>query len=136
MKEQKVATEVAELEFERFIEAMDLDVDPKHLDDEDKKSFARLKGIVLHALETGHMDVNQDGEPVLYPKTIEDKTPIVFYEPEGASFMEMDKKRKDHDVAKQMALLGAITKKNPQHFAKMKQRDLKVLNAVLMLFLG
>lgn len=136
MKEQKVATDVAEYEFERFIEAMDLDVDPKHLDDEDKKSFTRLKGIVIHALENGQLEVNENGEPVLHPQTTEDKAPIIFYEPEGAAFMEMDKKRKDHDVAKQMALLAAITKQNANRFAKMKQRDLKVLNAVLMLFLG
>jgi hypothetical protein len=136
MTEKKVATEVAEMEFTRFAAAMDLDLDPKGMDDEDKKSFERLKGIVIRAIENGHVEINSDDEPVVHPRTIEDTTPITFFEPEGAAFMEMDKKRKDHDVAKQMALLAAITKQNAGKFSKMKQRDLKVLNAILMLFLG
>lgn len=136
MKEQKVATEVAEQEFERFVYAMDLDVDPKYMDDEDKKSFQRLKGIVLRAIEFGHVEINSEGEPVVNPRTTEDTSPVTFFEPAGAAFLEMDKKRKDHDIAKQFALLAAITQQNQARFTGMKQRDLKIINALLMLFLG
>jgi hypothetical protein len=136
MKEQKVATEMAEQEFERFAEAMDLDLDPKGMDDEDKKSFEQFRRRVVAALESGHVEVNENGEPVVHPRTTEDKTPIVFREPTGATIMAMDQKRKDHDVAKQMAMLAAMTGRNPGFFATMGNRDLKLCNAILLLFLG
>lgn len=43
MSEQKVATEVAEAEFVRFAEAMDLDIDTAKMDGEDRKGFEQKK---------------------------------------------------------------------------------------------
>ena len=68
MSEKKVATEVAEQEFVRFIEAMDLDVDPKDWSDDDKKSYEDTKRKIIRAMERGDLVINDDGVPQFTPK--------------------------------------------------------------------
>lgn len=137
MVASKVATEVAEAEFDRFVEAMDLDIDPKGWDADDKKSFEEAKRKIVRAIERGKLAVDGDGQPVLTTasKSGEAKQ-ITFYEPIGADLMAMDQKKKNHDVAKMYATLGAITKTDAQTFASMANRDLKVCQAILGLFLA
>lgn len=130
-----VALDVAESEFLRFTEAMDLDLDPKHWDAEDKKSFDDSKGKFLRAIQRGHLAVDEHGQPVFTPQ-LEPKTPITFYEPDGACIMAVDLAKKNHDAAKTFKVLAAMTKQPEGTFAKMKNRDLKICQAVLGLFLG
>lgn len=136
MSEKKVATEVAEQEFERFIAAMDLDVDPKGMDDDDKKGFAKAKGRVLAAIEDGRLVINDSGEPVFTPTGSEDVEPITFYEPKGDALIAMDQKKDGHNVAKTIASLATMTKQQPVRFSKMAHRDIKVCIELYILFFG
>lgn len=130
----KVAFEVAEQEFERFAEAMDLDFDTSNMSEEDEKSFNDQKAKVVKAVCEGHLVFNENGEPVYTPKSGADA--ITFYEPTGASLMAMDQRKKGQDVGKMYAMMGEMCKVHPKTFSKMRQRDLKVCLALATLFLG
>lgn len=132
----KVAKEVAEQEFERFIDAMDLDVDTAGMDEDDKKGFEQQKSRIIGAIQSGALVVNDDGEPVFTPQRTKDAEPITFHEPTGASLMAMDRKKKTEDIGKLYSAMGDMTGKHPSTFAKMKMPDLKVCMAVTTLFLG
>jgi hypothetical protein len=130
-----IAKEVADSEFERFAESMDLNLEQSGWDAEDKKSFETVKATFVRAVMRGNLIVNDKGEPVFTPQ-LEPRTPIVFHEPDGAAIMAMDLAKKGHDAAKTMNVLAAMTKEPPTRFSKMPNRDLKVCQAVMQLFLG
>ena len=131
---ETVAREVAEEEFERMVEAMDLDVDPQGMDEEERVDFGRLKSRIVGAMVRGRLTVDQDGFPVYTP--LSGGEPVKFYEPTGATLMAQDKKKKGQDVAKMYAVMADMTQTSVQTFSKMPQRDLKVCMAVANLFLA
>ena len=51
----KIVQEVAEAEFERFAELMDLDVNPSGMDAEDKKGFDQQKERIVSAIRSGSL---------------------------------------------------------------------------------
>lgn len=132
----KIAKEVAEQEFQRFVDAMDLDVDPAGMDEDDKKGFQQQKDRIIAAIQSGALVVNDNGEPVFTPQRTKDVDAITFHEPTGASLMAMDRKKKTEDIGKLYAAMGDITKTHASTFSKMKMADLKVCMAVTTLFLG
>ena len=135
MADQKVATDVAESEFERFTEAMDLDVDTSRMDKDEAESFRQLKRKVTRAIENGHLVVDDKGRPVYTPQ-IGDKSPITFYEPTGVSLLAVDKKKAGENVAKTYATMADMTQTDAKTFASMNARDLKVCQAIYLLFLA
>ena len=56
----------AELEFERFVECMDLDVNEKTMTDEDRVDFQSLKDLFVKNVKSGKITVNDDGEPTVH----------------------------------------------------------------------
>jgi hypothetical protein len=137
MAENKINAEMAELEFERFGDAMDLDFDTSFMDEEDRKGFEQAKRRIVKAIMSGAMTVNEDGCPVFVPQRAEgDVNPITFYEPTGATYMAMDRKKKTEDMGKTMALMADYTKQSTGLFSKMKNADFKICLAVTTLFLG
>ena len=135
MTEKKVAAEVAESEFARFIEAMELDVDPKGWTDDDKQSFDEAKRKIVGAMELGLLVVDEEGRPVYTPR-VGNTSAITFYEPTGADLMAMDQAKKGASVSATWKVLAAMTKTDATRFSKMANRDLKVCQAVLALFLA
>lgn len=135
MADEKIATEVAVAEFERFLESMDLDIDTSKMDADDLKSYDESKRKLVRAIERGHLVVDDKGQPVYTPQ-LGGGTQITFYEPTGASFMATDGKKKGYDMAKMNAMLGDITRLPPVTFAKMAGRDYKICQTILVLFLG
>lgn len=132
----KIVKEVAEQEFTRFVEAMDLDVNPVDMDAEDKKGFEQQKDRIISAIQSGALVINDDGEPVFTPQRTKGADAITFHEPTGASLMAMDRKKKTEDIGKLYASMGEITKTHASTFSKMKMPDLKVCMAITTLFLG
>jgi len=134
--QQKVATEVAEAEFDRFLEAMDLAAkcDAKGLDPDDLKSFAETQRVVIEAIEQGHLVIDEDGCPVYTPKA--GGSPLRFHEPTMEDLIVMDQVKKGRDVEKQAKLLAQLTSVDGPVIRKLKQRDIRVLNALLVLFLA
>jgi hypothetical protein len=137
MREEKVAREVAEAEFSRFLEAMDLDEDVSKLDTDDQAGFEKHKRKVVEAIMRGNLTINEKGEPVLTPSQPVrglDKD-IVFREPRGSSLKSTLGKKAD-DNARAMELMGALTNLPPVTFANMAMRDYKVCGSLVVLFLA
>ncbi len=132
----KIAKEVAEQEFDRFVESMALDVNPSDLDAEDKKSLDQTRDRVVSAIQNGSLVVNDEGEPTFTPIRTKNMDPITFYEPTGSCIQAMDRKKKTEDIGKLFAAMGDITKSHANVFSKMKMSDLKVCMAIATLFLG
>ena len=136
MADPKVAEEVAEEEFKRFAESMYLDIDPKGMDDEDKKGLEAAKRTFVRAVMDGSLVVNEKGVPIFTPRMNEGAKPLTFNEPTGAVFIAMDGKKSGHDVARLYASLAELTGVNPSTFAKMAERDLRVCRSIFTLFFG
>lgn len=132
----KIAKEVAEQEFNRFVDAMDLDVDPADMDEDDKKGFNQQKDRIIAGIQSGALVIKDTGEPVFTPQRTNDAEAITFYEPTGASLMAMDRKKKTEDIGKLYAAMGDITKTHASTFSRMKMADLKICMAITTLFLG
>jgi hypothetical protein len=128
----------AELEFERFVECMDLDVNEKTMTDEDRVDFQSLKDLFVKNVKSGKITVNDDGEPTVHFQKTENLSVerVTFFEPDGAAFLALDKGKKNADNAKQFMMMGEITKQDPSLFSKMKNRDLKVCKVIMTLFLA
>ena len=134
-KDVKIAVEVADDEFSRFVESMDLDVNTDGLDDDEKKDLSIQKGRVVTAIMSGSVVINDEGEPVFTPQR-EDGDAITFYEPTGAALMAMDRKKQSEEISKMFAAMAAITKTHSKVFSRMKMSDLKICLAITTLFLG
>ncbi|MEC7520170.1 MAG: hypothetical protein VYE22_09915 [Myxococcota bacterium] len=126
---ERVADEVAEHEFTRFVEAMDLDLDPEHMSEEDRAGFEQQKRYFLGAVQEGRLTVDERGQPVFQPSS---GGALKFREPNGAALMEMDKGKRNENQRKLHLLMAAITKSPPARFAKMPKRDLKVCTAIVI----
>ena len=79
----KIAKEVAEQDFNRFVEAMALEVDPTNMDEDDHKGFTQQKDRIIRAIMSGSLVVNDNGEPVFTPQRTNDADAITFHEPTG-----------------------------------------------------
>jgi len=132
MKESKVALEVAEAEFERWADEMDLMLDPADMDAEDLTAFKRQKTRILRAVQRGALVINEGGEAEYTPQNKRSKhqDAIVFHERTGAALMAMDGKKKGHDVAKTYAVLADMCKVHPSVFAGLAGSDGKVCEAL------
>lgn len=132
---QVVSESVAEDEFSRFAESMDLDIDEKRMNAEEAQAFKGLKRTVTRSIELGRLVVDDNGQPVYTPQ-LGDRKPITFYEPDGSALLSADKKKAGENVAKTYAAMAAMTRTSPERFANMKGRDLKVCQALYLLFLA
>lgn len=130
-----VAKEVAEAEFNRFLESMDLEADPSIMDADDTKAFEDAKRKLVQAIERGTLAVDEKGQPIYTPQ-VGELGPITFYEPTGASFIAMDGKKKEQQMAKMFAVMADMTHKPAATFSKMAMRDFKICQTLVTLFLG
>ena len=137
MNDNKIAREVAESEFDRFTEAMDLDLDTSLMDVEDLTAFNKQKSRLIRAIEKGHLIFNDNGEAVYTPdnKRSKYKDAITFRERTGASLMAMDGKKKNHDVAKTYAVLADMCGVHQSVFANLVGTDVKVCEALFALLM-
>tara|TARA_R110002153_G_C13332612_1_gene498609 strand:- start:28533 stop:28946 length:414 start_codon:yes stop_codon:yes gene_type:complete len=133
----KIALEVADAEFERFVDCMDLDVDTSMMDAEDVSAFNKQKGRIIRAVQSGSLVFNDDGEAVYTPqhKRSKHQDAITFHERTGASLMAMDGKKKGHDVAKTYAVMGDMCKVHPNVFASLVGADVKICEALFSLLM-
>ena len=131
MSELKVATEVAEAEFDRWVDANALGrkLARANADPVDRKGVADNRSIIIGAIEDGDLVLNEENEFVFTP-AIGERTPLKFAEPDGG--MITAGLAKTGDSAR---LLAALTKTVPPRFTKMKARDLAVCDAIASLFL-
>ena len=133
----KVAQEQAELEFDQWVEAMDLDLDVEDMDSEDLTAFNKQKRKIINAITGGSLTFTDGGEAVYTPSNPKSKCQdaITFYERTGASLMAMDGKKKGHDISKTFAIMGDMCKVHPSTFAGLVGIDGKVCEALFSLLM-
>jgi len=138
MKESaKTTREVAEVEFNRFTEKMDLDVNTEGMSADDKRDFTLQKDRLVRCIEAGSLTIDEDGQPTYAPQRAgSDVNAITFYEPTGASYIAMDRKKVGEDMGKLFATMADITKTSSGLFSKMQNADLKVCMSITTLFLA
>ncbi len=133
----KVDREVAEAEFARFGEAMALDFDTERMDEDDRKSFEQAKTRVVDAIISGAVVINEQGEPLFTPQRTDwEGEPIRFYEPDGATYMAMDRQKRNQDMHKFYAIMAAMTKQSASALSRLKGADAKLCQTMVALFLG
>ncbi len=139
-KNAVVAKEVAEAEFERFLDAMDLVPERHDLRGDDLDEFQDAKARILLAIRRGHLVIDEEGQPVYTPQ-VGEREPITFYEPTGATYTAKPAmagrggKRKTPDEMDRMhAMLADMTRQPIVRFKKMKGRDVKVCHAIWSIF--
>ena len=132
-----VDKETAKVEFDRFVELMDLDLDTSDMDADDLTGFNKQKRRIITAIERGSLVINEDGEAVFTPANVKSKynEPLTFHERTGASLMAMDGKKKGHDVAKTYAVLADMCRVNQKVFAGLVGNDVKVCEALFSLLM-
>ena len=137
MEEPKVAQDVAEAEFDKFADAMDLDVSPDGMNEESLESFQGLKRQVIRAIMKGSLIFNDDGEAIYTPRHRNSKfqEPITFHERSGAHLTEMDKAKKRGAVAQTYAVMGAMTGQSASVFAGLVGPDIKTCEALYALLM-
>lgn len=132
-REYKMDEETAENEFMRWGEAMDLDLEKSHMDEEDLASFEDAKRRFVEGLRRGCLILNDNVEPVF---TTKKGLVLTFHEPGGDAFLATDSRKKGHDIGKTHAAAAAITEQPMSIFAGIKGWDLKLVYAIVGLLVG
>ena len=127
--------EIAESEFQRFCDEMDLDVDTEVMDAEDKTAFEKIKRRIIKAMQSGALVINENGEAVYTPQRSDYTDPITFHERTGNSALAMDGKKKNEDARKTYAVMGDICKVHPGIFSKLRGTDIKICEGIFTLLM-
>lgn len=131
----KIDKEVAELEFDRWSDCMELDLDTSAMDAEALDSFLKLKRRLIKNICTGSLVIDGNGKAVYMPKNLKLETALTFNQKNGAALQAMDGKKNNQDIAKTYAVMAALTKTHPSTFAKMEGNDLSVCMGLFLLLM-
>jgi hypothetical protein len=134
---EKISRDVAEVEFERFTRAWDIDVNTDNMSGEDKESFDQQKGRIVTQIIAGHATVDETGDihyTLKYPRG--DTATLHFRVPRGTAYTSMDSFKDRQNIGKINAFMGAMTKQAPKFFSNMDGRDVKFCYGVAILFLA
>lgn len=129
--EKKVATEVAQQEFERWAAAFEIDISTDDLDAEETKAFEAFKSKFLKRVESGALTVDEDGVIEFTPRGDKEE-PLKFDEPTGSLLSARQKN--DTDVQAARRALGAWAGVPPKRFTDMKLRDFNFCSELLAFF--
>ena len=88
--ENAIDRETAENEFDRWVEAMSLDLDQVDFDENDRRDIQIDKERIIRSIQKGKIEINDDGLIVYTP---EGGRPLTFHRPKGADLTVMDKKK-------------------------------------------
>ena len=136
-KKDKVVREVAETDFNRFIEAWDIDDNTDAMSGEDKESFDQQKNRILTQIEKGSATVDEEGNisyELRYPR--DGTMTLNFKVPSGAAYISMDSYKDRQNIHKMFGFMASMTKTHSKVFSKMDARDAKFCMGVALLFLG
>lgn len=135
--ENKVAKDMAEAEFERFAEAMDLEIDPVSLGVDDLEDFNKRKSQVIRQIERGNMVINDNGEAVYTPHrpASKIKDPLTFHERSGETLPAADGLGKNTEGAKLRRMIAQMCKVHPNVITGLSGTDIKVAETMFILLM-
>ena len=124
-----VDPKTALVEFERFANAWDIDIDPD-------ADFGKLQRTITRVIESGAFVVDEEGNPVYmlrYPKG--ELAQVVFTVPGGDAILALDRFSDTEAGHKMQVYMANLTGQPEAIFGTMDGRDLNVVRAVATLFL-
>lgn len=127
--------ETARAEFERFAEAMSLDLDTTNRDENEVRDTEQDIERVTKAIIKGCVTIDEEGR-ASFVRRGSDAPPIVFYRPLGGSMTAMDRVKSHHEFNKAFASMAQITKTSISTFQKMHMSDVKICISIWTLFLA
>lgn len=127
----KVATEVAQQEFERWAETFEIDISTDAFDPEELKAFDGFKAKFIKRIETGALTIDDDGVIEFSPRG-DGGDPLKFDEPTGALLSARQKN--DTEIQAARRVLASWTGVAPKRFAEMKLRDFNFCSELLAFF--
>jgi len=134
---EKVNTETALQEFDRFLEAWDIDADVADMEEEDLKSFEDCKRKIVRAIKLGRASLNDDGSlSYVLIEAVGATSEIKMKIPSGSSYMSMDKHKDRKSIHKLYSFMAEASGTAPAIFSKMDGRDIKFFMGVSLLFLA
>ena len=125
-EENKISDDVIVAEFDRFVDEMDLDLDPVYMDEDELRTFEKHKRRLFEAMRRGALVINENGEAVYTPQKDTNAKPITFHERTGASLMATNGVQKGHDATKMYRMLGDMCQEHPSRFSKLRGIDIKI----------
>lgn len=139
MSEQSKVTmteEVAMEEVRRWAEINDISLEVQDKDGNKVMDSAVPK--LAKCVMSGRLVVNDEGD---FEYTVSDRSPTGFAgeklklaAPNGAAYMGMDKFKAGQDVHKTLAVAAAVTGKDVAWFAKLDNRDYKIITIIISFF--
>jgi len=138
MDELKVSKEQAELEFENWREACDIDFDVSELTEDQQALVAATKRRFIKAMCAGRLEVQDD--EILY--TVSDKSPegfagkqIKIKNPGARLSLAMDGFKENQRAEKEIAGMSAITGQDVGFFRRLYTTDFNLLEGIMALFM-
>jgi hypothetical protein len=128
MKNEKVAKEVAELEFERICAFARVDTDDSEWSDEEKSKWEELRSELVTLIRKGALVVSEDGAPMF--------AGLKFRAPTGAAIMAFETYAPDKKMSNLAAVMCELTGSDKGTFGKMHARDFNACSHITTLFLG
>ena len=130
----KCAVDVAEGEFDRFLQSRDIEIDDAELSDDDKADFEKNRKVLVRAITQGHLEITEDGDPKLILKQpVGSISEFTFHEPTGATYLSMDAAKKEAEMSRMFNLMAELAKVHPAQLSKVAQRDFKIVQALIIM---
>jgi hypothetical protein len=133
--DKKIAIEVAETEFDRFVNEMDLDVDTKFMNEDERNGFEKQRRRIVNAIAHGNLVIDNDGHAVYTPRNMELDAPLRFEQFGGQTLSATNGKKRDDRAMQLHSMMAEMTKVGPNTFNKMRGVDTKVCMALTMLLM-
>ena len=135
---EKIAQEVAEVEFERFAEIWDIDSDVGVMSLEDKAAFNAYKSRVVKEIRMGVAAIREDGKVLYnlkYPREGGALEALTF-DVTRSNKTIMDGFKEREQTKRAAAYVGTLTGQPVKTILGLDPRDQKFGEAVAVLFLG
>lgn len=130
----KIATEVAEQEFQRLCESNRVDTDTNEMDQDSLSDWLKLKQGVIRDLRLGTLVVGEDGKPTYTPEG--SSKGFTFHAPTGATLLAGETYKGDRAVSNTYVALADLTRSDRGEFSKLHTIDVKACMRIMQLFLA
>jgi hypothetical protein len=127
----KIASEVAEQEFERMCEAFRVELDTSELTEDERKEWQDLRAEVVRDLRIGSLIVGVDGRPTYTPPGA--SKGFTFNAATGATLIAL--RSKTNEVEGNCMAMADMTQTDRGTFSKLAARDFFACGRIVRLFL-
>ncbi len=136
--EEKVSLEVAEEEFERFVEENGLLLDFDTMDEKDAADFTRHKQRMIREIQRGFLCIDEDGVAEFQPheKQSEYKEKLVFYKRTGKHMANIRSNKSDNNAMNAYRMIASICKVSVDDILKLAGNDIKVCETIFIFLVG